>query len=282
MHIIDNIKELREKLSGRRKIGLKIGFVPTMGFLHEGHMSLVEKSKADNDITVVSIFVNPIQFGPNEDLDAYPRDLEKDADMLKNAEVDFLFYPSVYEMYPDNRVTTVSVSKITDRLCGASRPGHFDGVSTVVNKLFNIVQPDNAYFGMKDYQQLQVIKAMVRDLNMNLNVVGMPIIREADGLAKSSRNVYLKPEERKTALCLSKSFEIVEKLLAEGERDPKKIKDAVTDFINSHKDAKIDYVEVVDAEFVSPLEKIEKRFLVALAVQVGKARLIDNNVFEVK
>ena len=281
MQIIKNKKEMKEIANRLKSDGKSIGFVPTMGYLHDGHLSLVKEARKDNDIVVVSIFVNPLQFGPNEDLARYPRDFKRDCELLEKENVDYLFYPDVNEMYPENFLTKVSVSKITEILCGTSRPGHFDGVCTVVTKLFNIVKPDKAYFGQKDYQQLKVIQQFVRDLDMDVEVIGLPIIREVDGLAMSSRNVYLSHEERESALSLSKSFEIVRKALKEGIRDPEKIKSEIVIFISSFKHTKIDYVEIVDPDTLEKLEKIEKPFLLALAVYVGKARLIDNKIFEV-
>jgi len=282
MKILKTISEVRDYVSEARRNGKSVGFVPTMGFLHDGHLSLVKESKKENDLTGVSIFVNPTQFGPNEDLDAYPKDFEKDCSLLEKENTDFLFYPDVPVMYPGNRLTTVSVEKITDGLCGASRPGHFDGVTTVVAKLFNIVTPDRSYFGMKDYQQLKVIKKMTEDLNMGVQVIGMPIIREEDGLAMSSRNVYLKPEERESALSLSRSFDVVQKMLDNGQRDVAVIRAEVEKFINSHEHTRIDYIVIADKNELTALEKVDsKGFVMALAVFVGKARLIDNKEFEV-
>ncbi|MGA1862797.1 pantoate--beta-alanine ligase [Deferribacter thermophilus] len=281
MQIVNSKAEMKKISQDFKNNGYKIGFVPTMGYLHEGHLSLVRQAKKENDKVVVSIFVNPLQFGPNEDLDKYPRDLERDKAILEKEGVDVLFYPSVEEMYPKDFLTKVSVGKITEVLCGASRPGHFDGVCTVVTKLFNIVKPDNAYFGKKDYQQLKVIERFVKDLDMDVNIVGMPIVRESDGLAMSSRNVYLNEEERKSALSLNRSFKIVEDALAEGVRSAGEIKKRVIDFISSHPYTKIDYVEIVDPESLEKVEDIKDKFLLALAVFVGKARLIDNNIFEV-
>lgn len=281
MQIVNSKVEMKKISQDFRNNGYKIGFVPTMGYLHEGHLSLVRQAKKENDKVVVSIFVNPLQFGPNEDLDKYPRDLERDKALLEKEGVNVLFYPSVEEMYPKDFLTKVSVRKITEVLCGASRPGHFDGVCTVVTKLFNIVKPDNAYFGKKDYQQLKVIERFVKDLDMDVNIVGMPIVREPDGLAMSSRNVYLSEEERKSALSLNKSFKVVEDALAKGVRSAEEIRKRVIDFISSHPYTKIDYVEIVDPETLEKVVEIKSNFLLALAVFVGKARLIDNNIFEV-
>lgn len=233
MEIIQKIRPLKELITNYKKDGLSIGFVPTMGYLHEGHLSLVREAKKNNDITVVSIFVNPTQFGPNEDLDKYPRDFERDEILLRGEGVDIIFYPDVKEMYSSNHMTYVNVEKITDKLCGLKRPGHFRGVATVVCKLFNIVKPDNAYFGLKDYQQVLVIKKMVEDLNMDVDIIPMPIVRERDGLAMSSRNVYLSDEERVSALSLNRSFLLVDDLMKKGIRNSKILIDEVTKFILS-------------------------------------------------
>ncbi len=271
---IDEMKQIVKKL---KQEGKSIGFVPTMGYLHEGHISLMRCSKKDNDITVVSIFVNPIQFGVNEDLDRYPRDLERDLQICKKEGVDYVFHPSVEEMYPEGFSTYVIVEGLTEGLCGAFRPGHFKGVTTVVNKLFNIVQPDRAYFGEKDYQQLKVIQRMVKDLNMNVQVIGCPIVREPDGLAMSSRNKYLSPEERKAALSLSKALFKAKELFESGETDINKIRKEMEKIILSHPEVKeIQYIEFVDAETLKPKEKLEKGTVIALAVFVGNTRLIDN------
>ena len=271
---IDEMKQIVKKL---KQEGKSIGFVPTMGYLHEGHISLMRCSKKDNDITVVSIFVNPIQFGVNEDLDRYPRDLERDLQICKKEGVDYVFHPSVEEMYPEGFSTYVVVEGLTEGLCGAYRPGHFKGVTTVVNKLFNIVQPDRAYFGEKDYQQLKVIQRMVKDLNMNVQVIGCPIVREPDGLAMSSRNKYLSPEERKAALSLSKALFKAKELFESGETDINKIRKEMEKIILSHPEVKeIQYIEFVDAETLKPKEKLEKGTVIALAVFVGNTRLIDN------
>lgn len=279
MKVIETIAELRAEINALRKQDKNIGLVPTMGFLHEGHVSLVNRSVADCDVTVVSIFVNPTQFGPNEDLEAYPRDFDRDSKLLEEAGADIIFFPGADEIYPDGYCTAVRVRGITEVLCGLSRPTHFEGVATVVSKLFNIVTPDRAYFGSKDYQQLQVIKRMVKDLNMPIEVIGMPIIREGDGLAMSSRNVYLKDDERLSALSLSKSFDLVQKLIDEGERDAKVIRHKVMDFIHSHPHTEVDYAETVHPEMLNSLDMINGDFVLALAVKVGRARLIDNKYF---
>ncbi len=282
MKIFKTINETKNFLREQRKSGKSVGLVPTMGFLHEGHLSLVRKSVNENDITVVSIFVNPAQFGPNEDFDSYPRNFDRDTALLKKNAVDCVFAPEVSEMYPNNFSTKVTVNKITDYLCGAKRPGHFDGVAIVVTKLLNIVGPDKAYFGMKDYQQLKVIQRLVKDLNMDVEIKGGPIVRENDGLAMSSRNTYLTQAQRKSALSLVKSFDIVQRMLDQGERSAKSLKEAVHNYISGFEHTSIDYVEIVDKETLEPLETVSQSFLVALAVYVGKARLIDNKLFEVK
>ncbi len=272
--------EVRKQVAEWKKEGLSVGLVPTMGYLHEGHLSLIKNSVANNDKTVVSIFVNPIQFSPNEDLASYPRDLERDSKLCSDAGVDIIFNPEPEEMYGDGFCTFVDMSVLTEELCGLSRPIHFRGVCTVVNKLFNIVRPDNAYFGQKDAQQLAIVKQMVKDLDMNINIVGCPIIREADGLAKSSRNTYLSPDERKAALVLSRSIKLGLSMAKEGETDCGKIISAMTELIESEPLAKIDYVKIVDAKTMQQTEKIDRAVLCAIAVYIGKTRLIDNFSFE--
>jgi pantoate--beta-alanine ligase len=259
-----------------RKAGRTIGFVPTMGFLHEGHLSLVRLAREYADVVVVSIFVNPTQFGPNEDLDAYPRDFERDEALCREEGVDAVFYPSAEEMYSDNASVYVNDDQLTKTLCGAKRPGHFQGVLTVVAKLFNIVLPDVAVFGQKDAQQLRVIEQMVADLNFPLRVVPGPIVREADGLAMSSRNKYLSVAQRKEALCLRRALDAAEALYGEGESDAVRIKQAMRDLIEPVTEAEIDYIELVDWTTLEPVARIEGTTLIALAVQVGPARLIDN------
>lgn len=270
---IDEMKRLSEKW---REEGKSIGFVPTMGYLHEGHLSLVRKAREDNDVVVVSIFVNPTQFGPGEDFERYPRDLERDLELLRSIGVDAVFYPSASEMYPEGYKTFVEVTDITERLCGASRPGHFRGVTTVCCKLFNIVKPHRAYFGKKDFQQFVVIKTMVKDLNMDLEIVPMPIVREKDGLAMSSRNTYLSPQEREAALCLYRALKKAQELFNNGERNAEVIREEVERVIKSEPLAEIDYVAVVDPESFLPVDEVKEGTLVALAVKVGPARLIDN------
>ena len=276
MKIVKTIKEVRAEVKQWKKEGLSVGLVPTMGFLHEGHKSLMERAVKENDRVVVSDFVNPTQFGPNEDLASYPRDLDRDAKLCESAGVTLLFNPEPEEMYYENKTTSVHMEGLTKELCGKSRPIHFDGVCSVVSKLFNIVTPDRAYFGQKDAQQLAVIKRMVRDLNFDIEIVGCPIIREADGLAKSSRNTYLSETERKAAVILSQSLQVGKELIAQGETDAVKIKNAIVKKIETEPLAKIDYVEVEDAENIVPVEKIDNNTLIAMAVYIGKTRLIDN------
>ncbi len=276
MRIYEEISKIRETVRAWKQDGLTIGFVPTMGYLHEGHKSLIDTARRENDRVVVSIFVNPMQFGPSEDFASYPRDLEQDAGLCEDAGVDVIFHPTAEEMYTDGFCSYVDMNGLTTELCGKSRPTHFRGVQTVVLKLFNIVTPDRAYFGQKDAQQLAVIKRMVTDLNVGTEIVGCPIIREKDGLAKSSRNTYLNEEERKAALILHKSLEVGKALLESGETDAAAVKAAITAELETEPLAKIDYVDVVDFDTVTPVEKTEGPVLVAIAVYIGKTRLIDN------
>ena len=280
MEIITTVAEMKARVAAWKAEGLTIGLTPTMGALHEGHMSLMEAARSACDRVVTSVFVNPLQFGPDEDYDNYPRDLERDAGIAESKGVDVVFHPSVEEMYPENYNTYVVMETLTDTLCGASRPGHFRGVCTVVNKLMNISMADRAYFGQKDAQQLAVIRRMVRDLNMNVEVVGCPIIREADGLAKSSRNTYLSEEERKAGLVLSQAVMLGQKLVAEGERSAAAVTGAMSELISAEPLAKIDYVSMVSWDSIEPVETIEGPVLVAMAVYIGKTRLIDNFIYE--
>ena len=277
MKIVGTVKEVREQVKEWKKQGLSVGFVPTMGYLHEGHKSLMDAARKGNDKVVVSIFVNPMQFGPTEDLATYPRDLDHDAALCESAGVDLIFHPEAEEMYEKDFCSFVDMTGLTEGLCGKTRPIHFRGVCTVVNKLFNIVTPDHAYFGQKDGQQLAVIKRMVRDLNMDIEIVGCPIIREEDGLAKSSRNTYLSSEERKAALILSKTVALG-KELAKTEKDANKVVEAMKKNIETEPMAKIDYVEAVDALSMAPVEKLEGTCMLAMAVYIGKTRLIDNTL----
>lgn len=279
MQIIKKIDELRPIIKAWKREGLTVGLVPTMGFLHEGHKSLIDRAVKENDRVAVSDFVNPTQFAPNEDFETYPRDLDADAALCEAAGADVIFNPEPSEMYRD-ALTFVDMNKITKVLCGKTRPIHFSGVCTVVSKLFNIVTPDRAYFGQKDAQQLCVIKKMVEDLNFDIEIVGCPIMRESDGLAKSSRNTYLNPEERKAALCLSRSLEIGRRMAESGETDAKAVTDAVRNEISKEPLARIDYVELVDLKTLEPLETVRKPLLCAIAVYIGKTRLIDNFIME--
>lgn len=275
MKLVKTIKEIRKIVSEWKKEGLTIGFVPTMGYLHEGHQSLI-KNAAENDKVIVSIFVNPIQFGPGEDFATYPRDIDRDMEKCSEAGADLIFAPLPEEMYLNDFSTFVDMTGPTDDLCGKARPGHFKGVCTVVNKLFNIVAPDKAYFGEKDAQQLAVIKRMVRDFNINIKIIGCPIIREKDGLAKSSRNTYLSVEERKAALVINKALTSGKNMIQNGEKNPDKIVSAITSVINEEPLAKIDYIKIVDADTISAVSEINGNILVAAAVYIGKTRLIDN------
>lgn len=280
MRLVERISEVREAVRAARAAGRRIGFVPTMGYLHEGHLTLMRQARQASDFVVVSIFVNPTQFGPNEDFARYPRDLERDAALCAGVPVDLIFHPSVAEMYPQPFRTSVQVGGLTETLCGASRPGHFDGVATVVSKLFNIVQPDAAFFGQKDAQQVAVIQRMVIDLNMDLTIVPVPTVREADGLAMSSRNSYLSPDERQAALVLSRSLRMAAQRVEAGERDLRTLADAMRAMIAAEPLANIDYVEIVDYATLQPVERLDAKALAALAVRFGKTRLIDNVVLE--
>jgi pantoate--beta-alanine ligase len=273
MRIIETITEMKE---ARKQIVEPLGFVPTMGYLHEGHIAGVKRAREDNPVVAVSIYVNPKQFGPAEDFESYPRDTERDLSMLEKENTDIVFMPSSTEMYPANYDSWVEVGEISHHLEGASRPTHFRGVTTIVNKLFNVVQPTRAYFGQKDAQQVAVIKKMVKDLNMNLEVIAYPTVRESDGLAMSSRNSYLKPDERKAAAVLYQSLILAEELYKKGEKDAGKIRRAMTELISKQPLANIDYVSIADNETLEELEEIKAPVLVSLAVKIGKPRLIDN------
>lgn len=281
MLTIDNPLKMQQYIKGEKAQGKSVGFVPTMGFLHQGHLSLIERARKENDVVVVSIFVNPTQFGEGEDFEIYPRDFERDINLISTIGADVIFYPQVDDIYPKNYKTYVEVYDITEKLCGASRPGHFKGVTTIVAKLFNMVLPDKGYFGLKDAQQVLVIKQMVKDLNFPIEIVPCPIIREEDGLAMSSRNVNLVGEERKAALVLSKSLFQSKELIDQGQRDLKKIKQFIIDEIAKEPRAKIDYVQVVSATSLEEADLLEGETLIALAVKIGKVRLIDNIMLEV-
>jgi pantoate--beta-alanine ligase len=273
MKIIETIVEMKQV---RRELKGTVGLVPTMGYLHGGHLSLIRRSRQENDFTIATIFVNPTQFGPSEDFDRYPRDYPRDFGMLEKEKTDYVFLPPVKEMYPEGYDTWVDVHKVTDRLEGAIRPGHFRGVATVVTKLFNIVEPTRAYFGQKDAQQCVVIQKMVADLNMNLEVIINPTLREKDGLAMSSRNVYLNPEERAQAPVLYKALSTAHVMWAEGERDSAKLRQTIVNLIQQKPLAKIEYVSIADARSLQELEIAEPPVVISLAVKFGKTRLIDN------
>ena len=273
MQVINTIAEMRKL---RRQLSEPVGFVPTMGYFHEGHLSLVRQARKENPTVVVSIFVNPTQFGPGEDFQDYPRDLNRDLELLEREKVDIVFVPSEEEMYPRDFNSWVDVEKVTERLEGASRPGHFRGVATICAKLFNIIQPTRAYFGQKDAQQAIVIKKMVADLNMNLEIVVVPTVRESNGLAMSSRNTYLNPEERQAATVLFKALSLARELWHGGEKDADKIRHQMTSLIHKEPLAKIDYVSIADANTMEELKKIDRPAIVFLAIRIGKTRLIDN------
>ena len=281
MRVVKSVKEVRDAVKEWKAQGLSVGFVPTMGYLHEGHESLIKKAVKDNDRVVVSIFVNPMQFGPTEDLDKYPRDLERDSKLCENAGANLIFHPEKEEMYFEEFSSYVDTNGLSDELCGNSRPIHFRGVCTVVTKLFNIVNPDRAYFGEKDAQQLAIIRRFVRDLNIDIEIIGCPIIREEDGLAKSSRNTYLSKEERQAALILSQSLNLAKDAINSGERNSSVVIDIISNSIKKEPLAKIDYIEVVDSLSMKPVKTIEKSVLVAIAVYIGKTRLIDNFTFNI-
>lgn len=280
MKIVNTISEVREIVKAWKKEGLTVGLVPTMGYLHEGHASLIKRASKENDRVVVSDFVNPIQFGPKEDLASYPRDIDRDAEVCAEVGADIIFHPTADEMYFPDFSTFVDITGPSDELCGKSRPTHFKGVCTIVSKLFLIVSPDRAYFGQKDAQQLAVIKRMVRDLNFDIEIIGCPIIRETDGLAKSSRNAYLSEDERKAAVILSKALKEGKELVLGGEKSAQTVIDKITEIINSEPLAKIDYVQVVSFPQVKPVEIIDGDILTAVAVYIGTTRLIDNFIIE--
>ncbi|ANL31030.1 pantothenate synthetase (plasmid) [Rhizobium phaseoli] len=278
MRVFSNIEELRHTLDALKRQGRTVGLVPTMGYLHAGHMQLVTRARAENDIVVVSIFVNPLQFGPAEDLGKYPRDLERDGAMLKQAGVNFLFAPGVEDMYPRPMETVVDVPDLGRELEGAVRPGHFAGVATVVSKLFNIVQPQTAYFGEKDYQQVVIIKRMVEDLAVPVRVIAVPTVRDSDGLALSSRNVYLSPDERRAAVIVPQTLDEAERLVSEGLTDAGELEKKLTAFIGRQPLAKAEVVAVRDASTLAPVARIEDPIVVALFISIGTTRLLDNRV----
>jgi pantoate--beta-alanine ligase len=281
MMILRDPASMRAWSLDQRSRGKTIGLVPTMGALHEGHASLMRAAVRDNDVTVLSIFVNPTQFGPNEDLDQYPRTFDADREMADGIGVAAIYFPTVESMYPKGYATYVSVERLTERLCGASRPTHFRGVTTVVSKLFNAVMPDRAYFGQKDAQQCAVVRRMTRDLDFGIEIIEVPIVREEDGLAMSSRNRYLDADERRRALALSQALEEGRKALDAGERDPERVLEAVRARLEAEGGLDLDYAELVDADEIVPLDRVRGRVLLAVAARLGKTRLIDNIQYEV-
>lgn len=278
IRVIESIKEMQSHSESLRLSGKRISFVPTMGYFHEGHLSLMKEARKMADCVVVSIYVNPTQFGPKEDFSKYPRDFERDAQMAQSVGVHVIFFPSNQEMYPSAYQTYVDVEKVTQNLCGMSRPGHFRGVTTICCKLFNIVKPHSAIFGKKDFQQLAAIKRMVADLNLDLEIIGLPTFREPDGLAMSSRNVYLSKEERLSALTLIGALKLTQKLYAEGERNAVKIIKQAQKLIKSAEFTDIDYIKICDTATLEDVNEIKGEVVMALAVKVGKTRLIDNSV----
>ena len=276
MQVISGVGEMQVSAEGARRQGKRIVLVPTMGFLHQGHLSLMQEGRRRGDLLVMSIFVNPTQFGAGEDYEAYPRDMERDQDLARQAGVDIIFAPSAREIYPAHYQTYVNVEEVTKYLCGASRPTHFRGVTTVVCKLFNIVKPHAAIFGEKDFQQLVVIRRMVTDLNLDVEIVGMPTYRERDGLAMSSRNSYLTPSERTAALCISQALKQAAALFGQGERRAKALVQAAHNIIAAEPLARIDYLTLCDTEELKDLSRVDREAVLAVAVRIGKARLIDN------
>jgi pantoate--beta-alanine ligase len=281
MDVITSVHQMKGYSARARKTNKKIAFVPTMGFLHEGHLSLMREGKRRGDVLVASIFVNPTQFSPSEDFEKYPRDFDRDSRMAERVGVDVLFAPEAREMYPSDHQTFIRVTEVTRGLCGKSRPTHFQGVATVVGMLFNIVRPHVALFGEKDYQQLITIQQMVKDLRMDVEVVGMPIIREADGLAMSSRNSYLKPDERKAALSLHRSLECARELIFNGEHGAGHLIKKMSEVIQSEPLVRMDYIEICDVRTLEPVDRIDRHVVIAMAAYVGKVRLIDNWVYRV-
>ena len=276
MEVIETTLAMQKECEKLRLSGKTIALVPTMGFFHKGHQELMRVGRSLADILAISIFVNPIQFGPSEDFQAYPRDMEGDLAVARDVGVDLVFAPSVEEMYPGGYQTNIAVERVTKHLCGLSRPGHFDGVTTVVAKLFHITKPHLAIFGEKDYQQLTVVKRMVKDLDMDIQIVGVPTVREPDGLAMSSRNNYLNPDERESALSLKKSLDLAREMFGQGKKDAQEMREAVEKLILSHPFTEIDYINICDPMTLEDVERIQEEAVLALAVKVGKARLIDN------
>lgn len=282
MKIISTITEMQQQMQKLKSEGNSIGYVPTMGFLHEGHMSLMKRARKENEVVVLSIFVNPLQFGPNEDLDAYPRDFERDHRIAESEGVDYIFYPSAEEMYPNNASVKVSVVDRTNVLCGKSRPGHFDGVATVLIKLFNIVQPTRAYFGLKDAQQVAVVEGLVQDFNFPIELIPVDTVREEDGLAKSSRNVYLNEQEREQAPELNRSLLLAKAAVESGERNPAKLSEMMKNHINENTTGIVDYIEIYSYPELQSLKELTGRIIIAMAVKFSKARLIDNIILNVE
>jgi len=277
MEIVRDIKAMRQRCADLRQAGRSLAFVPTMGYLHKGHLALLEEGRSRGDVLILSIFVNPTQFGAGEDFGTYPRDFERDADLARKAGTDLLFAPGGDDIYPGGFATTVSVSGLTETLCGRSRPGHFAGVTTVVAKLFNIVQPHLALFGRKDFQQLTIIRRMVRDLDMGIKVIGLPTVRDSDGLAMSSRNVHLPPGERRQARAIPQSLLLAVAKAKAGERDPQRLINAVRERISREPDAEIDYVQICHDRTLQDVETVDSRSVLLLAVRIGDTRLIDNH-----
>jgi len=282
MKVITTIKDMQQEMKKEKQLGHSIGFVPTMGYLHEGHATLLGAARTENEVVVLSIFVNPTQFGPNEDFDTYPRDFERDERVAKEANVDYLFYPSVEEMYKSSRSVAITVTDRVDVLCGQKRPGHFDGVATVLTKLFHIVTPDRAYFGKKDAQQVAVVDGLIEDFNFPVELRAVDTVREADGLAKSSRNVYLTDKEREEAPVLFKSLQTALQLLEGGEKQVEIIKGTIRKEIEQHTSGKVDYIEVYTYPELKPIKNAAGKIIIALAVQFSKARLIDNVIVDVQ
>lgn len=282
MFVTKTISEIRNIVNANKKTGKKIGFVPTMGYLHEGHCSLITKAREENDFVTVSIFVNPTQFGPNEDFAVYPKDFEKDKQLCLKAGTDLIFYPSIEELYPSTPFTHIDVEKLTNIMCGVFRPGHFRGVATIVCKLFNIIQPDRAYFGEKDAQQLAVIQRMVEDLNFPIDIVPVPTVRDKDGVAMSSRNSYLSRKERQAASVLIKSLVLAKKMIETGERTADAIHRAMKEFIDKEPMANLEYISITTKEGLQPIQKLSGYILIALAIKIGNTRLIDNMSFNIK
>jgi pantoate--beta-alanine ligase len=282
MRVITTIKEMQAEIKKLKSQSKSIGYVPTMGFLHEGHLTLLNKARLENDSVVLSIFVNPLQFGPTEDFSTYPRDFARDQSLAECEGVDIIFYPSVEEMYPHSSSVRVAVQERTGVLCGKSRPGHFDGVATVLTKLFNIVMPTRAYFGIKDAQQVAIVEGLISDFNFPIELIPVDIVREEDGLAKSSRNVNLLPEERSQAVVLYKSLTAAKEAIEGGERNPQTIKDQVSDMIGSETHGQIDYVEIYSYPQLKEIENLEGTCIIALAVKFSKVRLIDNIILNVR